>query len=853
MAENLVSIGIAYDTSQLVAGSRQVQTAMQQLTQAEKQTHTASEQLARSSTHTAQALTQESQAASHTSQSMQQAGQSTRTLTQQTQTLVDAATKSADALNRQRIVSQQAGQATQTMGQQARTTQSLLANLGQSIIALGGAAVAFHTLRAAIEGVVSAALKLEAVTAAFTAITGSAKAAATEMTFVRETAGRFGVQVSDLADSYKSLLAATQGTNMAGEKTRQLFLGITMAGRAVALSSNDIAGAMRPISQILNQQAIQGDEWRNEFGSRIPKAMDLLLRATNGAVKSQGELSDAMEQGKLKGDVVFDVMSNVATLLVHDYARAADAAAQGTAAAFGRMQTAVTDLQVALGRELLPALTDVANAITNMLKAAQGADSAFGKAFSTLVREAASAVIGLAGSIAVLGKAMQFMRTPLDDTEALIQRWQELKEVFLDVVTAQQQIVNPPQLTRMRTDLPKPAQAAPALGEIRLGEGKEKKAAKTDEEKAEAKAVQERLSLQKQLNDAFEKELYSERELLDIHLKRAGFAAADREFLLRKHDDTELLKEDNKLREDRLALDKTLQEALDKQVYSERELLQRKMEGLRYSEEEIKVRLKQYDTEKQLREEKEKQVEAERDAIQATKEHENTVERLMAKLEPQRRRMSRREQLQEAFGELATETSDPYLLAQADIKIKETLDTEAWQTWRDFATESLDTVGDAITQFAFHGKLTFKEMTNAIAEDFFRMSLKMVTESAFSSAGGKGGWLDLALQAGKSLLGIAGGVSGGGGGRFAGGDAPGMQHGGTALAGMPYWVGEAGPELVVPKTTSTVIPHQQSMAMAAPTINFYIQGVTNPNEWRPSQGAIQRTVAAGVSQAYRGL
>ena len=75
---------------------------------------------------------------------------------------------------------------------------------------------------------------------------------------------------------------------------------------------------------------------------------------------------------------------------------------------------------------------------------------------------------------------------------------------------------------------------------------------------------------------------------------------------MQHYDDTKLLEEDNKLREERLGLTKQLEESLDKQLFSERELLQKKMEGLRFGEEEIKNRFKLFDTEKQIREEKEK-------------------------------------------------------------------------------------------------------------------------------------------------------------------------------------------------------------------------------------------------------
>ena len=214
--------------------------------------------------------------------------------------------------------------------------------------------------------------------------------------------------------------------------------------------------------------------------------------------------------------------------------------------------------------------------------------------------------------------------------------------------------------------------------------------------------------MRERINDAYEKALYSERQLLTIHMERAKLGEKERASLLERFDDTKLLEEDNKLKEDRLALDKQLQEALDKQVYTEREVLQRKMEGLRYSKEEIQIRLKQFDQEKQLREEAEKRVEAEKEAVRAYEEQLRTVERLMDKLEPQRRSMSRAEQLQGTMSELAGETSDPFTLAQADIKRVNTLvDEESralWDKWAEAGLNALDHVGPGARGFCFQGE-----------------------------------------------------------------------------------------------------------------------------------------------------
>lgn len=333
----------------------------------------------------------------------------------------------------------------------------------------------------------------------------------------------------------------------------------------------------------------------------------------------------------------------------------------------------------------------------------------------------------------------------------------------------------------------------------------------------------------------------------------------ERASLLERFDDTKLLEEDNKLREDRLALTKQLEESLDKQLYSERELLQKKMEGLRFGEEEIKNRLKLFDKEKQIREEKEKQVEAEREAVRASEEHVRMVERLMDKLEPQRRRMSRAEQLQGTMSELAGETSDPYLLRQADEKREATLAFEEMQDQlerlKDLGEQTFDTLGDALTDFVTKGKLDFKGMVDSIASDLLRFA----TQTLMQSATKKGGWLEGALDLGLKAL----SAFGGGGGKTSGtlpttwgaymqGSAAGLysgrQHGGPVMGGTPYVVGERGAELFVPRTSGTVLPHGQGMAQPT-VVNVHVSGVQDAQSFVQSRGAVSRAMMGALTQA----
>ena len=112
----------------------------------------------------------------------------------------------------------------------------------------------------------------------------------------------------------------------------------------------------------------------------------------------------------------------------------------------------------------------------------------------------------------------------------------------------------------------------------------------------------------------------------------------------------------------------------------------------------------------------------------------------------------------------------------------------------------------AIDQFVSTGKLKFGELAKSIIADLVKIEMKAQATKIF-------GFL-------KSAVG--GFFGGGGSGMFTGstGAIGGSIHlggklagGGDMMAGIPYLVGEQGPELVVPKSSGTVIPNHQLGSM----------------------------------------
>jgi lambda family phage tail tape measure protein len=116
----------------------------------------------------------------------------------------------------------------------------------------------------------------------------------------------------------------------------------------------------------------------------------------------------------------------------------------------------------------------------------------------------------------------------------------------------------------------------------------------------------------------------------------------------------------------------------------------------------------------------------------------------------------------------------------------------------------------ALDNFVNTGKLSFKDLTRSIIQDMIRIQLRAQMISLFSSMFGMGKF----TPGSPTFVGPM--------------QPPGMANGGPVDAGMPYMVGERGPEMIVPRSNGTVIPNNQlSSAMGSTTnvTNNYINAI----------------------------
>lgn len=230
---------------------------------------------------------------------------------------------------------------------------------------------------------IDANVEAEKFDRAMTLLKGSSEAARAEFEYVGKTANTLGINLFVAADAYTSLTAATRGTALEGQQTRDIFEAVSKAMSSLGKSGADTQGALLAISQIVSKGNVSLEELRGQLGERLPGAFQIAARAMG--VTTQ-ELDKLVSSGNLTAEEFLPKFTAALNEAFGDTSRV-----EGYAAAFARLQNAVGEAFIEIGRAgTFDALTAAVNIGT---AAITGAISAF-----SLLGEIVGAVAGAIAS-----------------------------------------------------------------------------------------------------------------------------------------------------------------------------------------------------------------------------------------------------------------------------------------------------------------------------------------------------------------------------------------------------------------------------------------------------------------------
>lgn len=265
---------------------------------------------------------------------------------------------------------------------ESRQSLGIFERMRGQILAIGASYVGVFGAANLTKGLFDAQRAMDGIIAKFTVGFGGDKnKAAQEFEFVKKVANDLGLDLKSLANDYAQLTVSTVGTNLEGQRTRDIFMSVAKASRVLNLSADDTSGIIKALTQIVSKGTVMSEELRGQIGERLPGALQLMANGTKITTK---ELLKLMEQGKLSSEALV----NFARALSEKVGPGTEDASKRAAASVERLKTAWFLLQVEINKSgLMEAMGKSIDELVGVLRdpATIEAIVKFGKALGEVV------------------------------------------------------------------------------------------------------------------------------------------------------------------------------------------------------------------------------------------------------------------------------------------------------------------------------------------------------------------------------------------------------------------------------------------------------------------------------------
>lgn len=145
------------------------------------------------------------------------------------------------------------------------------------------------------------AMNFDAISQSLEFVSGSTKEFEKNLQFLRKTANDLGLDLETVAKGFRNLASATMGTNLEGQRTRDIFLAVSKAASVMKLSNDSVNGVFIALEQIVSKGTVQMEELRKQLGNRMPGAFELFAKGLN---LSGAELNKFLREGRITKDAL---------------------------------------------------------------------------------------------------------------------------------------------------------------------------------------------------------------------------------------------------------------------------------------------------------------------------------------------------------------------------------------------------------------------------------------------------------------------------------------------------------------------------------------------------------------------
>ncbi len=267
------------------------------------------------------------------------------------------------------------------------------------------AAAAARAAVSAVQSVLQKGLEAESLKVQFDfAFSGDNARAGEELAWVRALVEELGLELESTARSYAKLAAASRGTALEGEATRDIFRAVASAATVMRLSTEQTEGALLAIQQMISKGNVQAEELRGQLGERIPGAFQIAARAIG--VTTQ-ELDGMLKKGEV---IAADFLPKFAAELQRSVGGSLGTASQSLGADLNRIANRFTEFQQRIASSGL--MDTIALQIDNLLAriesaAANGELDAFAQKVSDVMSDAINIIAAVTDAAITLAGALE--------------------------------------------------------------------------------------------------------------------------------------------------------------------------------------------------------------------------------------------------------------------------------------------------------------------------------------------------------------------------------------------------------------------------------------------------------------
>lgn len=210
--------------------------------------------------------------------------------------------------------------------------QKAIGGLKNALTQLGLAFGVFDGIRWLFETQV----KLDSLNLALKNVSGSASEYSRNFAFLSTMSKKYGQDLLVLIDTYKNFIASSESSNISLVGRKRIYESVIKAGSALALSNQDVEGALRAVSQMFSKGTVASEELRQQLGERLPGAFKMMAKSMG---VTEIELNKMLKNGEVLAD---DVLPAFARELDVAFGKNAEEKLKTVSGAFNNLKTNIT-------------------------------------------------------------------------------------------------------------------------------------------------------------------------------------------------------------------------------------------------------------------------------------------------------------------------------------------------------------------------------------------------------------------------------------------------------------------------------------------------------------------------------